>query len=757
MKITRSTGQLRDERQASQGAPRQDSRAGHGQEHAATGPRLVPSPFHGVQHVGQGGQGGAPVSGEGGHGRLQYAVALAPYGQLPPVHPAHMAASTHFAQLRMMGADHLLGMHTSALGYPFGVGPQAAPHPSAAQQYGMAMEGVHAGLYAHAQGQSVQMQRKRSRETMADQGPNTSASHSILSHSSPHASTSVGGTSTSTAHTGNTGSGSSTGTGASGAQLCDESSRHNTSERGGSGSAFSSSSGGTGDSPRSRSAGHDAADNNRGESLSAGGSTGSHSSGTGGQQDSADGSNSGHGNEDGRASGDSGSSVSDDGKQDNGQANSAGEAPARTAVEPPHFYGPHTMHTAGMHSSPWQIPGYNNPLMAPFYGMGMGGTGGAGQGSAGGQQGQGGYVSMQGAQNAHFQSMVIQYMQAAAMGQLGHGVSPFAAMQMAMMAAGMQGMMQGSTQGGGSTMGPPSKHEHHHNDGSSRAHAHDSGRSGVYHEDGGATGGGTGEGGEEDDDMADMDEELPEGVEFYIPSDDVDESSGPSKGKKSKKGKMDEREKAKVSTPCCEPALNLALHVTHTHTIIPLLLSTQVTEFIARLTSGSLIVARGDLARALQDYVNPTRPREFYEKLVSRRGMNQDFTHLLAPRRPRKRRLPGEKGLSPGGEQRFFTHRRKLSGTEGQSATSGGGSSGSVSGGAGSSFSTGSAGQVANQHGAATGTGNGFQHGASVASLPDSSVQAALTVRQQAAAFQAGILYAQSRALRSAACTQASE
>lgn len=171
------------------------------------------------------------------------------------------------------------------------------------------------------------------------------------------------------------------------------------------------------------------------------------------------------------------------------------------------------------------------------------------------------------------------------------------------------------------------------------------------------------------------------------------------------------------------------------------------------MTSGSLIVARGDLARALQDYVNPTRPREFYEKLVSRRGMNQDFTHLLAPRRPRKRRLPGEKGVSPGGEQRFFTHRRKLSGTEGPASVTGshGSNSASVTGGAGGASGGGANGGSSGQGAAsAQNTGSHNQH-TTVASLPDSSVQAALTVRQQAAAFQAGILYAQSHGLTSQA------
>jgi hypothetical protein len=48
-------------------------------------------------------------------------------------------------------------------------------------------------------------------------------------------------------------------------------------------------------------------------------------------------------------------------------------------------------------------------------------------------------------------------------------------------------------------------------------------------------------------------------------------------------------------------------------------------------------VAKGDLARALQDFVNASRSREFYEKLVSRRQLNQTLAPFLAPRLPRKR------------------------------------------------------------------------------------------------------------------------
>lgn len=64
---------------------------------------------------------------------------------------------------------------------------------------------------------------------------------------------------------------------------------------------------------------------------------------------------------------------------------------------------------------------------------------------------------------------------------------------------------------------------------------------------------------------------------------------------------------------------------------------TQVDEFVKAVRSRRLTVAKGDLARALQDYVNPGRSREFFEKLVSRRQLNQTLATFLAPRVPRKR------------------------------------------------------------------------------------------------------------------------
>lgn len=63
----------------------------------------------------------------------------------------------------------------------------------------------------------------------------------------------------------------------------------------------------------------------------------------------------------------------------------------------------------------------------------------------------------------------------------------------------------------------------------------------------------------------------------------------------------------------------------------------RVETFISGVSNGSIVVHRGDLARKLQQHVNPKRPREFYEKLVSRRSLNHVLSSFLRPRLPRRR------------------------------------------------------------------------------------------------------------------------
>lgn len=60
-----------------------------------------------------------------------------------------------------------------------------------------------------------------------------------------------------------------------------------------------------------------------------------------------------------------------------------------------------------------------------------------------------------------------------------------------------------------------------------------------------------------------------------------------------------------------------------------------VAAFVGAVESGRLLVARGELARDLRAGVNASRPKEFFEKLVSRRKLNQRLGGLLQPRRMR--------------------------------------------------------------------------------------------------------------------------
>ena len=64
----------------------------------------------------------------------------------------------------------------------------------------------------------------------------------------------------------------------------------------------------------------------------------------------------------------------------------------------------------------------------------------------------------------------------------------------------------------------------------------------------------------------------------------------------------------------------------------------RVEEFIARVKTGELNVTKGELAKAMRLYVcsGMERSQEFFEKLVSRRGLNKTMKHLLLPRRKRE-------------------------------------------------------------------------------------------------------------------------
>lgn len=60
-----------------------------------------------------------------------------------------------------------------------------------------------------------------------------------------------------------------------------------------------------------------------------------------------------------------------------------------------------------------------------------------------------------------------------------------------------------------------------------------------------------------------------------------------------------------------------------------------MSSFIDSVKSGQLIVPKGSLARMLQQTVNPRRHITFFEKLVSRRKLNQSLAQYFAPREPK--------------------------------------------------------------------------------------------------------------------------
>lgn len=122
---------------------------------------------------------------------------------------------------------------------------------------------------------------------------------------------------------------------------------------------------------------------------------------------------------------------------------------------------------------------------------------------------------------------------------------------------------------------------------------------------------------EEDDDDNDNNNEdninsqdYPEDAEIYLPRNESEyiTMSDPVKALHAVKGKMVDQERQ------------------------------QVDYLIDLVKTKKLIVARGDLARMLQDKVNPSRPREFYEKLVSRKNLNIELAPFLTIRKVRRRR-----------------------------------------------------------------------------------------------------------------------
>jgi hypothetical protein len=74
----------------------------------------------------------------------------------------------------------------------------------------------------------------------------------------------------------------------------------------------------------------------------------------------------------------------------------------------------------------------------------------------------------------------------------------------------------------------------------------------------------------------------------------------------------------------------------------------RVDQFMVDVGTGVLRVRKGDLARQLRECVNPLRPPEFFEKLVSRRQMNKRFDGILGPKAARRMTRSIESGSPPG-------------------------------------------------------------------------------------------------------------
>lgn len=71
-----------------------------------------------------------------------------------------------------------------------------------------------------------------------------------------------------------------------------------------------------------------------------------------------------------------------------------------------------------------------------------------------------------------------------------------------------------------------------------------------------------------------------------------------------------------------------------------------VDDFVSGVLAGELRVHKGDLARDLREFVNPRRPPEFFEKLVSRRNLNSVLAAVLAPKISRKAKREATAGVT---------------------------------------------------------------------------------------------------------------
>jgi len=71
-----------------------------------------------------------------------------------------------------------------------------------------------------------------------------------------------------------------------------------------------------------------------------------------------------------------------------------------------------------------------------------------------------------------------------------------------------------------------------------------------------------------------------------------------------------------------------------------------VDGFVERVETAQMRVRKGDLAREIRQFVNPGRPPEFFEKLVSRRSLNDRLAKVLAPRASRKAKREAAAGVT---------------------------------------------------------------------------------------------------------------
>jgi len=86
----------------------------------------------------------------------------------------------------------------------------------------------------------------------------------------------------------------------------------------------------------------------------------------------------------------------------------------------------------------------------------------------------------------------------------------------------------------------------------------------------------------------------------------------------------------------------------------------RVTEFVASVLDGRLRVRKGDLARELREFINPMRPPEFFEKLVSRRRLNDVLAAVLGPKVSRRARRQADQAAAVGREHDLERHNATL-------------------------------------------------------------------------------------------------